>query len=138
MANTAILYPLFAQVFLTFFIMFWMGFERVGSIRRGEVKASDIAHRRADFPHRPAMVSNNYHNQFEMPVLFLVLVPLLMLTNQVDIVTVTMAWIYIGIRFLHAYVHIVVRSMTRRSMIFMVSSLVLMAMWIVFAVRVTF
>ncbi|MGH1350494.1 MAG: MAPEG family protein [Methyloligellaceae bacterium] len=136
MKNTAILYPLFAQVTLVFIMLFWMGIERIGAIRKGQVKASDIARRNASFPEQCAMVSNNYHNQFEFPVLFYLLVPLVMITNQVDMLMVGLAWVYVGIRYIHAYIHTKVRSITKRFFMFMISCFVLLVMWLLFAGRI--
>ncbi len=136
MKNTVILYPLFAQVFLVFFMLFWMGVERIGAIRKGQVKASDIANRNATYPDQCAMVSNNYHNQFEFPVMFYLLVPLIMITNQVDTLLVGLAWVYVGIRYVHAYIHTKVRSITKRFFMFMSSCFVLLIMWLVFAGRI--
>ncbi len=42
MRQTAILYPVFVQVALTFFLQAWMRRERIGAIRRGEVQFKDI------------------------------------------------------------------------------------------------
>ncbi len=117
-------------------MLFWMGVERIGAIRKGQVKASDIANRNATYPDQCAMVSNNYHNQFEFPVMFYLLVPLIMITNQVDTLLVGLAWVYVGIRYVHAYIHTKVRSITKRFFMFMSSCFVLLIMWLVFAGRI--
>ncbi len=136
MNNIAILYPLFAQVALVFFVLFWMGFARIGAIRKGQVRARDIANREASYPEKCAMISNNFHNQFEFPVMFYLLVPLVMITNQVDIIMVSLAWVYVGLRYVHTYIHTKVRSVTKRFLTFMVSCFVLLIMWLVFAGRI--
>lgn len=136
MSQAAILYPVFAQVFLTFIIMLWMGQQRVSCISRGEVRAVDIGMRKDVLVGRAAMVSNNYHNQFEMPVLFYVLCGFVFITSQADIILVSLAWGYVGIRYIHAFVHTMVRSMTKRFSLFVISCLLLMGMWGLFAFRV--
>lgn len=136
MSQAAILYPVFAQVFLTFFIMLWMGHQRISCIGRGEVSAVDIGKRKDVLTGRAAMVSNNYHNQFEMPVLFYVFAGFVFITNQADFILVSMAWGYVGIRYVHAFVHTMVRSMTKRFSLFAIGSLLLLTMWGLFAFRV--
>ena len=57
-----------AQVLLTLGILVWMGFERVPRVARGEIAVKDIAVERQGYPLRARLLSNNFDNQFQLPV----------------------------------------------------------------------
>jgi hypothetical protein len=131
-----ILLPLFVQVGLTFVLLFWMGYLRVKAIRRGEVKMRDIALGQPAWPERPTQVANCYHNQFEMPVLFYVLVVLAIIARKADLLFVIMSWIFVVLRIVHAYIHATSNDVRWRFYAFLAANIVLLVMWIIFAVRV--
>jgi hypothetical protein len=131
-----ILLPLFVQVGLTFVLLFWMGGLRVSAIRRGEVKMRDIALGQPAWPEQPTKVANSYHNQFEMPVLFYVLVVLAIIVRKADLLFVIMSWIFVLCRIVHAYIHTTSNHVGHRFYAFLASNLVLLVMWIIFAVRI--
>ena len=43
MSFATILLPLFVLVALTFVLLFWMGFSRIGALKAGQVKMGDVA-----------------------------------------------------------------------------------------------
>ncbi len=63
MTQTAILYPVFVQVALTFFLQGWMRKVRVGALKRGDVQAKDIALRQPNWPPRATQIANAFHHQ---------------------------------------------------------------------------
>jgi len=73
MSIAAILAPVFVVVLLTFAVLFWMARSRIGALKGGHVKMGDIALGQTNWPAKVQQVSNNYHSQFQMPVLFYVL-----------------------------------------------------------------
>jgi len=131
-----VLLPLFVQVALTFALLFWMALVRTGSIRRGETKIRDIALGQSAWPDRPQQISNCYDSQFQIPLLFYVLVILAWITRQADLIFVVMAWIFVLARLVHAYIHTTSNHVPTRFRVFAASVLVLLVMWIIFAVRI--
>lgn len=138
MTQTAILYPVFVQVALTFFLQGWMRLERVGAVKRGEVQFSDISLRQQKWPARATQISNAFHNQLEVPTLFYAVVAFLMITSQVNVVFVILAWLFVAARLFHAYIHTGVNRQPYRFYGYAASSIVLMAMWLLFAIRILF
>ena len=136
MSIQAVLLPLFVQVALTFALHYWMGFARVSSLRRGEVKTGDIALREPNWPARVTQIANAFHNQLELPVLFYVLVALALIARKADLLFVVMSWLFVALRFVHAYIFVTSNRVLRRFQAFAAGSLVLFLMWIIFAVRV--
>lgn len=138
MTQVAILYPVFVQVVLTFFLQIWMRKERIGSIKRGEVQFKDIALREQKWPARATQIANAFHNQLELPVLFYAVVAFLMITSQVDTLFVVLAWLFVLARLFHAYIHTTVNRQPYRFYGYAASSLILMVMWVLFALRILF
>jgi hypothetical protein len=136
MSLQAILAPLFVQVALTFFLMFAMGTVRTRSIRRGEVKMRDIALGQPAWTEQATKLGNAFRNQFEMPVLFYVLVVLAIIARKADVLFVVMSWLFVVLRIVHAFIHSGTNNVPRRFFAYLAAALVLLVMWIIFAARV--
>ena len=137
MSVPAVLAPLFAQVALTFGLLFWMGRLRVAALRAREVRMEDVALApRGAWPERITRVGNAYQNQFETPVLFYALVALAILTRKADLLFVAMSWLFVLARVVHAYVYTTSNVVARRFQVFLIGTVVLILMWLVFAARI--
>jgi len=136
MSIQAILAPVFVQVALTFFLLFWTGRTRFAAIRAKEVRVGDIALGQKAWPAKPTQIANTYSNQFELPVLFYAVVALALITRQADFLFVVLAWLFVASRLVHAAVYTTTNTIMRRFQAFMFGALVLLAMWILFAVKI--
>lgn len=136
MSLQAVLLPVFIQIGLTFFLLFRMERARVGAVRRGEVRIKDIALGQNVWPEKATLVANAFHNQLQLPVLFYVLVMLAVMTQKADLIFVVMSWLFVGSRLWHAIIHTSSNHVGRRFRAFVVGTLILIAMWIIFALRI--
>jgi hypothetical protein len=136
MSLQAILLPLFVQVGLTFVLLFWMAGARIYAIRGGQTRVGDIALGQPNWPKRVQQISNCYHNQYQLPVLFYVLVILAIPTHKADLVFVLMSWVFVVTRILHAAIHTTSNRVSQRFYAFAAGAIVLLLMWIIFAVRI--
>ena len=136
MSIQMVLLPVFVQVALTFALLIWMASTRTASVARGETKIRDIALRQPAWPEQPTKISNCYDSQFQLPLLFYVLVILAWVTRQADLIFVVMAWLFVVARFAHAYIHTTSNHVPTRFQVFAVGLFVLLLMWIIFAVRI--
>lgn len=136
MSISAILLPVYVQVALTVLLLLWMGSARLTSLRAGEVKVKDIALGERNWPVRIVKVQNSYHNQFELPVLFYVLVVLALITRKADMLFVVMSWMFVASRLVHAAIHTTSNKVPLRFQAFVVGVLILAAMWVIFGIRV--
>ena len=136
MSIQAVLLPLFVEVIATFVLLFWMAHLRNRAFRVGEVKAGDIALRELNWPPRIAQISNAYHNQLELPVLFYVLTILAWITRHADLLFVLLAWLFVASRLVHAYIHVTDNNVNRRGPAFGLGALVLTIMWLIFMIRI--
>ncbi len=136
MTVDAILAPLFVQVALTFALMFWMGTVRTRAVRGGDVRMRDTALGQEIWPPRVQQISNSYRNQFELPVLFYVLVILAYVLRKADYLFVVMAWIFVLSRVVHAAIHTTTNRVPQRFLAFLIGAVVLLLMWAFFAIRI--
>jgi len=135
MSVEAILAPLFVQIALTFMLLFWMGRARAASVKRGEVKISDIALGQQAWPARATQIANCFHNQFQLPVLFYVLIALALSTRKADLPFVVLSWLFVATRVVHAAIHVTSNNVPRRFYAFLGGAIVLILMWAMFAAR---
>src|ERR1044072_8463214 len=124
-----VLLPVFVQVALAFALLCWMARERTGSVARGETKIRDTALGQPAWPEQATKVSNCFNSQFQLPLLFYVLVILAWITKQADLLFVVMAWIFVILRLAHAYIHTTSNHVPTRFKIFAAGMLVLLVMW---------
>jgi hypothetical protein len=78
----------------------------------------------------------SFSNQFELPVLFYVLTILSIVTRHADLVFVVLAWIFVIFRVLQALVHVTNNNVRFRGLYYFGGALALVAMWIIFIVRI--
>ncbi|MEE1656375.1 MAPEG family protein [Microvirga sp. CF3062] len=136
MSISAVILPVLVQVGLTLILLFWLGRSRLATLKSGELKVRDIALGERVWPKRILQLQNAYHNQFELPVMFYVLVALALITRKADLLFVVMSWMFVVSRLVHAAIHVTSNKVSRRFMAFTVGVLILAVMWIIFAVRI--
>ncbi|KZD06785.1 MAPEG family protein [Oceanibaculum pacificum] len=136
MSVQAVLLPVFVQVALVFALGFWLGGSRLRAARRGEIKVIDQATLQAEWPRQPTLLSNCFKNQFEAPVLFYALVALAMITRQTDLLFVILSWVFVVSRLGHAAIFTTSNKLSLRFGFYLIGILALVAMWIIFAIRI--
>ena len=130
-----LLLPAFIQVAWILVIGIRMGRARFKAARSGRVRIKDVALDNSRWPDEVRKFSNNYDNQFQLPVLFYGLLPLLVLLVKVDWVSVVLAWAFVASRILHSLIHTGNNHMVRRFQAFTAGFVIIGAMWGWFAVR---
>ena len=136
MSVQAVLAPVFVQIALTFALLFWLGSARVGAIKSGAAKIRDTALGQPNWPPRVTQIANCYHNQYQLPVLFFLLVAFALLTRQADLLFVLMSWVFVLLRIVHAVIHTGSNYVPYRFYAFLAGAVVLLVMWLVFAVHI--
>ena len=97
--------PLLVQVLLTFVMYVRLGQAKEEAVRTGSVDAARRALHDDAWPKSVQKINNNIRNQFETPVLFYVLVIVLWLLGGAGPASQAVAWLYVGLRIGHAFVH---------------------------------
>lgn len=124
-----------AQVLLTLAILVWMGMERVPRVARGEIAVDDISVDRAAYPLRARLLSNNFDNQFQLPVLFYVAVLLALWTGGAGWIDLILAWLFVALRYIHAAVHVSTNRVYRRFAFYTAGLVVLGFLWVWLVLR---
>ena len=136
MSVQMVLLPVFVQVALTFALLIWMVLARRETLVSGETRIRDIALGEPNWPKQATQIGNCYRNQFELPVLFYALIALALPLRHADLVVVLLSWVFVVTRFAHAGVFVTSNDLGRRSTVWLVGVLVLLVMWIYFALKI--
>jgi hypothetical protein len=136
MSIQMVLLPVFVLIGLTFALLLWMVGARRGALVGGETKIRDIALGQPNWPTRATQIGNCFANQFELPLLFYILIALALPLRHADLFIVLMSWVFVVARFVHAGIFVTSNDLGRRSMAWLAGMLVLFAMWIYFALKI--
>jgi hypothetical protein len=136
MSIQMVLLPVFVLAGLTFVLLLWMVGSRRQALVGGETKIRDIALGQPNWPTRATQIANCYANQFELPLLFYILIALALPLRHADLFIVLMSWVFVVTRFVHAGIFVTSNDLGRRSSAWLAGVLVLLAMWIYFALKI--
>jgi len=95
MSVQMVLLPVFVQVALTFALLIGMVMARRKTLVAGETKIRDIALGEPNWPKGATQIANCCRNQFELPVLFYVLIALALPLRRADLFIVLMSWVFV-------------------------------------------
>ena len=136
MSIQMVLLPVFVQIGLTFALLLSMVSVRTRALKGREVSLKDIALGQPNWPTRATQIGNCFKNQFELPVLFYILIAIALPLRHADLIIVMLSWVFVITRFVHAGVFVTSNDRNRRSLTWFAGVLVLFAMWIYFALRI--
>ena len=108
MSLTMVLLPVFVEVGLTFALLFWS---------RGRARTAEAA------------------DEFGLPTLFYALIALALPLRHADLLIVLLSWVFVVTRFVNAGLISSARDGRQRSLAGLASALVLLAMWLYFALK---
>jgi hypothetical protein len=131
-----VLLPVFVLVGLAFALLLWMAGARRQALVDGEAKVRDVVLGQPNWPTRATQIGNSFSNQFELPVLFYILIALALPLRHADLVIVLLSWVFVVTRFAHAGIFVTSNDLKQRSLAWFAGVLVLFAMWIYFALRI--
>ncbi len=136
MSVQMVLLPVFVLVGLAFALLLWMAAARDRAFKAGETSYKDVARGEAKWPARAAQVGDCFGNQFELPLLFYVLIALALPLRHADLVIVLLSWVFVVTRFVHAGIFVTSNDVRQRGLAWFAGVLVLLAMWIYFALKI--
>lgn len=129
--HSAILAPVIALVVWSHLMWGWMYVTRIPAIRRARMKLDPFAPRGEQMSTLPPSVrwkADNYNHLMEQPTLFYAVALTLALVGQGEGSSLTLAWVYVGLRVVHSLVQSLINKIEIRFSIFFLSSLVLIAL----------
>jgi hypothetical protein len=135
MSVQMVLLPVFVLVGLAFALLLWMATARTRALTGKEIRIKDIALGQPNWPERATQIGNCFSNQFELPVLFYILIAVALPLRHADLVIVLLSWVFVVTRFAHAGIFVTSNNVQQRSLVWFAGVLVLLAMWLYFALR---
>ncbi|MEO5561639.1 MAG: MAPEG family protein [Dokdonella sp.] len=99
----ALVWPAFAMATLTLAVWSRMFSVRIGEMRRLRIHPQSVAtstqaaQRLVD-----TRAADNFRNLFELPVLFYAALGIAFALHAADVVTLTLAWVFVALRFAHS------------------------------------
>ncbi len=126
-----ILLPVMALVAWSLVMWLWMYVTRLPAMRKAGMKPDPNAPRGEQMSQLPASVrwkADNYNHLMEQPTIFYAAALALALMGQGDGVNLILAWAYVGLRVVHSLMQALVNIIELRFVLFMLSTLPLIAM----------
>ncbi len=138
-ARFMLVYPMFAMVALTATVMVMLFRRRVRAVKERLITTAYYRiyqDQGVPEPESAAKAARHFSNLFEAPTLFYVACLAAMVTQQVNVLLVILAWCYVGARIAHASIHLGPNKLRWRIRAYFWGWLVLAAMWIDLVVAV--
>jgi len=136
MSVQMVLLPVFVLVGLTFALLLWMATVRTRALTGKEIRIKDIALGQPNWPERATQIGNCFSNQFELPLLFYVLIALALPLRHADLIIVVLSWVFVVTRLIHAGIFVTSNDLRQRSLAWFAGVVVLFIMWVYFALRI--
>jgi hypothetical protein len=115
-----------AQAALAFVVLLMLPVPRILALRAGKVTRDAAGH--PIFPKWATQVADCFNNQFQVPVLFYVMIFLTLWLHAESGQTVWLAWAFVGLRVAHAAVFVTSNFVPVRFALFLISSVLVMQM----------
>lgn len=132
----ALIPPIATLVALTFIVLVLTAVVRNLAVFRGTASVRYYLDYVSDPPgeriERPARTFNNL---LQLPMLFYAACALMLASGIIDSIQVTLAWLFVGIRVVHAFVYIAFNRLAYRFSLFAASTVVLWVLWVRLAVQ---
>lgn len=131
MNDMSLIYPMATLFLLNIIVVSMMLFFRVKAVRARKVSPRYFKRNQGSaLPDHLEGLSQNYNNLLELPLLFyIVCLAIIVLKLNIE-EFVVYAWLYVGFRYIHSYIHITYNHILHRLFAFTASCVVLVTMWV--------
>ena len=122
--------PVLAMIVWTLIVWIWMYATRIPAMQQAKIDPQNAIHpgSLAVLPTGARVVADNYNHLHEAPTIFYALALYTHLAGNEDGTNAMLAWAYVALRVVHSFVQIVIRNVPMRFAVFVLSTLVLMAL----------
>ena len=135
MDKMLIVYPVFAMLVLTFFVMVKMRLVLVKFINEKKVKYSYPKLYKGEVPEEIDQARQHYKNLFETPILFYALIALIFASGDINRFDLIFAWLYVCFKYMHSFVRATSNYVPYRANLFICSLIMIVCGWINFLIR---
>jgi len=126
MKTTSILAPALVLMLWTLLVLLMVPIRRFGALFAKRLVTADFKYgESANVPADVALPNRIFMNLVEVPVLFYAIVLIAFVTNEVDPVTVGLAWVYVALRVIHTLIYFTYNHVIHRFAVFAASNFLL-------------
>ena len=125
--------PLLAQVFWTLLVLCGLAVTRFRALRHRRVDLTHLSISREGWPDNVRKMSNNFDNQFQIPVLFYIVCILATFMETAGPAVTALAWFFVVMRVAHTAVHVTSNYVPLRFAFYLGSVTALVAMFVMTA-----
>ncbi|TKR33422.1 hypothetical protein FCE95_03720 [Luteimonas gilva] len=130
MSGTAMLWPVFALVGLTFAVWCRMFVVRIGQMKRERIHPQSVAtSAQAAARLTDSRVADNLRNLFELPVLFYAAALVALFAGLATPALLSLAWLFVALRFAHSAIHCTYNKVMHRFVAYLAGGVVLWLLW---------
>ena len=130
MDTKLIFLPAVAMVALTFAVWCRMYVTRIGQMKRERIHPQAVAtSAQAAARLTDSCAADNFRNLFELPVLFYVALVVAALTQQVNVATIGLAWLFVLLRVVHSAIHCTYNKVMHRFSAYVAGGVALWLLW---------
>lgn len=136
--TNALLQPVMALVLWSFVMWAWMYATRIPAIVKARMVLDPMlpnGQQMATLPPQVRWKADNYNHLMEQPTIFYATALALAISGDTSGVNLALAWGYVGVRIVHSLVQALINKIEVRFGLFVLSSLLLLAMAIHAALR---
>jgi hypothetical protein len=127
--------PLVAQTVLVVVVWVRMYITRIRELRQRKLSPQTLSTSvQASGVLTDVAAADNFRNLFEIPVLFYAVGCALAIADAETVTQVVLAWLFVGLRAVHTYIHLTYNRVMHRFTVYVLSSVVVFVMWALFAV----
>ncbi|MAJ43133.1 MAG: hypothetical protein CMF96_00125 [Candidatus Marinimicrobia bacterium] len=132
-----ILYPTFLMVLLTAILYVKNYFDNKKAYKDKQVSADYFKTYLEIPPEKIAISQQTLKNQFELPIIFYILISILISMNKITIFDIFFAWIFVISRYFHCYVRLSSNFVPLRARVFKIGLLILIIWWVYFIIKIS-
>ncbi len=125
MENHTIFLPVVFQILLTLWLYIYLSIAKSRAAKLGQVDETRRALHDDAWPDNVLQINNCIRNQFEVPVLFYVLILTLWSLNAINTAVHILAWVFVLSRAFHAVIHTGSNHVPQRRKVFSFGCLIL-------------
>ena len=130
MKSSLIFWPVLVQILIVVAGFMLLGIRKKQALKNGQVDLKKAALDNDAWPDDVLKVSNNIRNQFQIPILFFVLCFMFYALDAVTVASLSLAWVFVLSRIIHAYVHMGSNFVPARFSVFTIGFVVMVLMLI--------
>jgi len=130
-SDEAIVYPAIAMFGLTLVVMIMLGTARYAAVRDRRVSIRYFrSYNEGEQPDRLHLMSRHMQNYFEVPPIFYAAALFTYVTGSVTVLAVVLAWMFVGLRCIHSFIHLGSNNVLHRFYVFLASIACLVGIWV--------